>query len=104
MAFPAICFFVCAGQFVAGFGVVERFFIESNHFEIPSVVFVVATRAILIPYVRTCMKTNIPVEPQLDFLVATEAFVVWNLVSNVVATGAIGNAFQVFVWIGQVAG
>jgi hypothetical protein len=104
VAFPAIYFFVCAGQFIACFGVIKRFFIEMNHLEIPSVVFIVASRAILISHVRTCVKTDIPVEPQFDFLVATEALVVWNLVSNIVATGAIGNAFQIFVRGGQVAG
>lgn len=50
VAFPAVCFFVRADQVVAGFGVVKRFFIESNHVKLPSVVFAVASRTILVPH------------------------------------------------------
>jgi hypothetical protein len=83
---------------------IEIRFIEPDHVKFSAVVVAVAGGAILPPYIFGIMKTSSLVESGLNFFVAIEAFVIGYFMAKLVALGAIGNAFEVGMWAGQISG
>lgn len=96
--------FVSAGQFVAGQVVVKCVFIKTHHVKFPPVVVAVAFRTVLSAHFFRGMKPRVFVHPRFDLLMAFEAFRVRNLVTQVMAFGAVRESFQILVGIRQVAG
>lgn len=88
-------------QLIAGLVVVEIRFIQPHHFEIPAVMLAVATGAVFAFSLPGSMITRLPVEEALNFFMATQAFIIGNLLPQRVALRAIRYPFQVGVRPGQ---
>lgn len=104
VALAAVDFLVGAREFVARQAVVEMALIEAHLVEILPMVVAVADCAVLAFDFGGYMVTQIMLYPPLDLLVAGQAFIVRDFVSQIMALRAIGNALQVLVGIGQWSG
>ena len=103
MALAAIYRLVFAGQFVAGQVVVDRIFIKTHDVEIPPVVVAVAGGAVFSFRFLRRVESGPPVDPAFNFLVATQAFVVGNFVSQNMAFRAVEHPLQIRMRLRQVA-
>lgn len=103
MTIPAIYFFVGALKFVTGQVVFEIRFVETHHVKIPPVVVAVASRATLRFYFDRGMITRLPVDPGFDLFMATQAFIVGDLLPQGMAFGTVGHSFQMSVGFCQIA-
>ena len=92
-----------ARQFEPRQVVVEFVFVETYDFEISTVVVAVASRATLRFYFDRGMITRLPVDPGFDLFMATQAFIVGDLLPQGMAFGTVGHSFQMSVGFCQIA-
>ena len=103
MALAAIYCLVFAGQFIAGQVVIEFVLVKTHNVEIPAVVIAVAGGAVFSFGFSGRVKSCSPVDPAFNFLVATQAFVIGNFVSQNMAFRAVEHPLQVRMRLRQVA-
>ena len=104
MAFPAIGRFMGARELVTREAVVEFILVEMHQVEIPAVMVVVATRAFFSFGLIGSVVTGPLIQFAFYFFMATQAFVVRNLIAQYMAFGTIGDPLQMRMRLRQVAG
>lgn len=104
MALAAVDFSMRSGEVISRQAVVEIIFIEAHHIELSPVVVAVAGGAVFPPHFTGSVEARTVVDAGLYFGMAGEAFLVRDFISNFVALGAIGHAFEVGMGLGQVSG
>ena len=95
---------MCPGQFISCQVVVKIDFVKTHHVKFSAVVITVTRGAIFSPHLRRVVETSPFVKQAFDFFVAVEAFAVGHFLSEFMALGAVGDAFEVCVRLGQVSG
>jgi hypothetical protein len=73
---------------------IEALNVEAHHFKIPTMVFTMTLKAILAPDLRRHMESSAGLNETSDFLVAFEAFGVFDFVTKRMAFRAIGQSFK----------
>lgn len=103
VALAAINGFVFARQFVAGRTMVEFILVEAHNVKIPAMVVAVAGDTVFTSGLSGCVETGSLINSAFYLLVATQAFVIGNLIAQNMAFGAIEHPFQTGMRLRQIA-
>ena len=89
-------------QVVSGQRMVEPVLVKTYDVEITTMMVAVAGDALFPFRLPGCMKSRSPVNPAFNFIMATQALIIGNLISQNMAFRAVRYPFQVGVHFGQI--
>lgn len=92
---PAIDLLMRTGQFISRESMIEVLFLKSDHLEVATVMFAMAGGTFLPPDFATGMVALSGRDPGLQHLVAIQAFLIGDLISQGVTFSAVAQAFQI---------
>ena len=103
MALATINGFVLARQFVTSRTMVEFILVETHNVKITAMVVAVAGDTFFPFSLAGCVETRSPVNPAFYLTMATQTFVIGNLVAQNMTFGAIEHPFQTGMRLRQIA-
>lgn len=100
----AILLQMLAGQLVSRSVVIKGVLIKPDNIKVAAVMLAVTGEAVFVRHLCRCVETFPLIDPCLYFFMAIQAFRIGNFIAEVVAFGAIHNAFEVGVVTRQITG